>query len=253
MEHFLHNTSPQTVDDDVQPRHTPASQPFRAHQPFQQAQSFFYIDQAINNQFSHLADSTYQEILMGDYESIATPQMGELDSLIQPLMMQQPTQPMIGPQSMPQPSHSMSHSGVNHSLNLNSENMGFMMNPFEEIVPFTSGDFGTMTLAPSLQQPAFKPSVILPQRWPPNDNTISVEQDISLLALKQQIPFEYQAQHPPRVARPPARKRAPKTATMTAQKWGPAERRIRQLFLDEKRSYRDLMKIVNTEFEFGAK
>jgi hypothetical protein len=84
-------------------------------------------------------------------------------------------------------------------------------------------------------------------------NTISVEQNISPFVLKHQAPLEYQAQHAARAARPPARKRAPKTATMSAQKWAPAEGRIRQLFLHEERSYKDLMETVNTEFGFWAK
>jgi hypothetical protein len=50
-----------------------------------------------------------------------------------------------------------------------------------------------------------------------------------------------------------ARKRAPKVPTMSAEKWEPANSRIRQFFVDGQCSYKEVMDIVNKEFEFTAK
>jgi hypothetical protein len=223
MERFLHTTLPETVDDAVQAHFKPAYQSFRMQQPFPSTQSSFFMNEAINNQLSHFANGRYLEAPMYDLESIVSPQIGELDSITQSPMMQQPRQSIFASQSMPQPFRSMGYSSTNHSASLNSgSNADWKMQPFKEILPFTSKDFNTMMLSASLQLTASRP-------------------------------LNYQSQSPPRIARQSARKRASKAATMSAQKWAPAEGRIRQLFLDEERSYKDLMETVNKEFGFGAK
>ena len=181
MEHVLHTTLPEKEDDAVQARCRPASQPFRTQQHFPWAQPSFLMHQAINNELSHLTDGTYQEAPMDDLESIISPQVGELDPTIRSLM-QQPMQPMFGSRSMPQPSRSMSDSSTNHSTCLNpGANADLKIQLFEEILPIASGDFRTMMLSPSLQQPAFRPSVIPLWRWPP-DPIPFLSSKISLLS-----------------------------------------------------------------------
>lgn len=51
---------------------------------------------------------------------------------------------------------------------------------------------------------------------------------------------------------PPAKKRAPKAPKMDANKWAPAETRIRQLFVDDGLPYNELRNIINKEFGFSA-
>ncbi|KAF4629078.1 hypothetical protein G7Y89_g9078 [Cudoniella acicularis] len=48
------------------------------------------------------------------------------------------------------------------------------------------------------------------------------------------------------------RKRAPKAPTMTAEIWKPCEPRIKQLYADEGRSYKELGEVINKEFGLTA-
>lgn len=48
------------------------------------------------------------------------------------------------------------------------------------------------------------------------------------------------------------RKRAQKAATMSPEKWAPAENRLRQLYLIEEASIKSTMKTINREFGFTA-
>lgn len=73
----------------------------------------------------------------------------------------------------------------------------------------------------------------------------------------------FQAQSNPLMARPslcqlqthqsPTRKRALKASTMSAEKWKPSESRIKQLYVYEDKSIKELREIVNKEFGFEAK
>jgi len=49
-----------------------------------------------------------------------------------------------------------------------------------------------------------------------------------------------------------ARKRAPKASTMSAKKWEPCENRLRQLYVNERKSIEEVREIVNKEFRLSA-
>jgi hypothetical protein len=50
----------------------------------------------------------------------------------------------------------------------------------------------------------------------------------------------------------PPRKRAPKSQTMSAKRWRPCEARLKQLYVHDGKSLRELCEIVNSEFGLTA-
>ena len=75
--------------------------------------------------------------------------------------------------------------------------------------------------------------------------------------------FSFQAQNNLHMVNPPqyelqtvrssTGKRGPKAPTMTAKKWEPSETRIRELWVHQEKSIRELREMVNEEFGFAAK
>lgn len=182
MEQFLYTTPLETVDENFQARHRPPSQQFKTLQSFPGVEPSLSANHNINNLVPQFADGTVQ--------------MGDLDTMMQSSVMEQPMRPMFGRRIMPQPSLSMNHATTSQGIKFNPGTSSFVR--------------------------------------------------------EHQVPVENQPQHPSGAAQPPARKRAPKASTMSAKKWKHAEGRIRQLFVDEESSIRDLMDTVNKEFGFTA-
>ncbi|KAF4637156.1 hypothetical protein G7Y89_g909 [Cudoniella acicularis] len=120
---------------------------------------------------------------------------------------------------------------------------------FENITSAGAGEFDTTMLSSGLQQSLFRP-LIAPQTCSLVMNTLCSEKGPSSFMG----PTDNQPQHPLRVVHRAARKRAPKAPTISPKKWEPAEGRIRQLFVDEERTYKDVMATVNKdERQYKAK
>lgn len=77
-----------------------------------------------------------------------------------------------------------------------------------------------------------------------HDGPVLLENNLSAPGLLQDLP---------QLSSSSARKRAPKAPTMSAKRWRPAEDRIKELYVHEDKSIKQLRDIVNGEFDFEAK
>lgn len=70
---------------------------------------------------------------------------------------------------------------------------------------------------------------------------------------QQSLPVDNLPPNCRKVSQSSARKRAPKAPTMSANSWKPYERRIQQLYVQERKPLKELREIVNREFGITAK
>jgi hypothetical protein len=110
--------------------------------------------------------------------------------------------------------------------------------------------------SPGLQQLPFGPpalptadTAVLPDWWSAQN---WLDQTSAIFPIQSHLPLGYQPQCPPEPVQPTGQKRAPKAPTMSAEKWKPAEGRIRQLYTNEEKTIKDLAEIINKEFGFTA-
>jgi hypothetical protein len=236
------------ADEDFQSGHRPTSQPFQPFQPVSWAQPSPRIDFTTNNQLNWFTDGAAQDLTFEDCENTTSVGTGKFDTMMLSSGLQQPVQALFEPLVMPQPSRLMDYSSNNQSIEFNpGTNEDLAIQDREDMMPITEGGLDTTMLLSGLQQSIFRP-LIAPQTCSPAMNTVYYEQGPSSFM----VPTDNQLQHPPRVVHLAARKRAPKAPTMSVKKWEPAEGRIRQLFVDEERTYEDVMDTVNKEFGFTA-
>jgi Clr5 domain len=159
--------------------------------------------------------------------------------------MQQPVQALF----QPQPSCLLGHSSNNQRFEFNpSTKEDLVMQARESMIPITVGGPNTTMFSSGVQQPIPRP-FIAPPTCSPAMNVVRPEQDRSSFMT----PTDNQPQQPFEVVHQVSRKRAPRVSTMSAEKWEPAESRIRQLFVDEERTYKEVMDTVNKEFGFKAR
>lgn len=128
---------------------------------------------------------------------------------------------------------------------------------FGNTMSFTKRELHVMP-SPGLQQLPFGPpalptagTAVLPDWWSAQ-NWTSLNQTSALFPIQSHLPVGYQPQCLPEPVQLPGQKRAPKAPTMSAEKWKPAEGRIRQLYTNEEKTIKDLMEIINKEFGFTA-
>lgn len=235
------------ADEDFQSGHRPTSQPFQMFQPVSWAQSS-RMDFTTNNQLSRFADGAAQDLTFEDCGNIMSIGTGKFDTMMLSSGLQQPVQALFEPPVMPQPSRLMDYSSNNQSIEFNpGTNEDLAIQDREDMIPITEGGLDMTMLSSGLQQSTFRPS-IAPQTCSPAMNTVCSEQGPSSFM----VPTDNQPQHPSGVVHLAARKRAPKAPTMSVKKWEPAKGRIRQLFVDEERTYKNVMDTVNKEFGFTA-
>jgi Clr5 domain len=159
--------------------------------------------------------------------------------------MQQPVQALF----QPQPSCLLGHSSNNQRIEFTpSTKEDLVMQDCEYMIPIIVGGPNTTTFSSGEQQPILRP-FIAPLTCSPAMNIVRSEQD----GTSFMTPTDNQPQPPLEVVHPVSRKRAPRVSTMSAEKWEPAESRIRQLFVDEERTYKEVMDTVNKEFGFKAR
>lgn len=159
--------------------------------------------------------------------------------------MQNPVQALF----QPQPSCLLGHSSDTQIIEFNpSTNEDLVMQDREYMIPITVGKPNTTMFSSGVQQPILRP-FIAPPTCSPAMNIVRSEQDPS----SSMTPTDNQPQQLLEVGHPVSRKRAPRVSTMSAEKWEPAESRIRQLFVDEERTYKEVMDTVNKEFGFKAR
>ena len=159
--------------------------------------------------------------------------------------MQQPVPALFHPQ----PSCLLGHSSNNQRIEITpSIKEALVMQDREYMIPITVGGPNTTMFSSGVQQPILGP-FIAPPTCSTAMNFVRPEQDRSSFMT----PTDNQPQQPLEVVHPVSRKRAPRVSTMSAEKWEPAESRIRQLFVDEERTYKEVMDTVNKEFGFKAR
>jgi hypothetical protein len=95
------------------------------------------------------------------------------------------------------------------------------------------------------------PTTLYPQPFGSNSNPLN--QSLSSSLKRHRPPMLSLFQRIPQDGRSPVKKRAPKSSTMNAKSWAPAEKRIRQLWVEEELPYKIVMETVNREFTFTAK
>ncbi|RDL34706.1 uncharacterized protein BP5553_07834 [Venustampulla echinocandica] len=77
----------------------------------------------------------------------------------------------------------------------------------------------------------------------PNDVVFQAQDNLTVNNPSQDQPQPFQSS---------TRKRRPKAPEMSAERWAPCESRIRELFVDEGKPYKELRETINREFELEA-
>ena len=247
----------------------PTSQLLSSFQPLSSAQASVlknFNDNNLHNQFTHPA---FENPICVCPEDITSLQIEGPDTMMPLSGLHQSIQAMFWPLVESQPSLSLNQTprliDVNDQDLTCDQDFGsdldFQMGLSNPIMPTLglpqppqawSGpsahlfrQSNTTTSSSHLDQSTFGP-LTLPQ------NALSLGATTSSFVTQHQLEAENNAQQSFRAAQPATRKRAPKASTMSAKKWEPAESRIRQLFLNEERNYKEVMDIVNQEFGFTA-
>ncbi|KUJ18790.1 uncharacterized protein LY89DRAFT_717327 [Mollisia scopiformis] len=242
----------------------PTSQLSPSFQPLYSAQAPVLKNFNNNNPHNQFTHPVIGIPICAYPENITSLQMEGSDTMMPVSGLHQSMQAMFGPLVESQPSLSLDQTRLidvndqdltcdqNSGSDLNFQ-MG-LSNPLMQIVELPqppqawSGPsahlFGQLNTS-HLDQSTFG-LLTLPQ------NALGLGATPSSLVTPHQLEAESHAQQSFGAAQPAPRKRAPKASTMSAEKWEPAESRIRQLFLDEERSYKEVMDIVNQEFGFTA-
>ncbi len=230
-------------DDDIRFR-WPASglnQRFQMSQPSpgsQEAQSSGAIAYDLDALAFPFGIGTGQDVQMDNLESSMLLSTEEVDVMMQLPLMQLQAQSMFSPQVMPQSTPFFANGFTQApSSNVGLDN-AMTFHHFQQSMSFAQEVM--TTASPWLQQGSIEPK-ITPQTLQPGRN-LTFEN----ASFTNNRPPQLGSMHPPR------RKRAPKAPTMSAKKWAPAEERIRQLFLEEGSTYKDLTDTVNEEFGFTA-
>ncbi len=264
-----HDTSIEDADGELPSGGRLTSQLSAPFQPLYSAQASVlknFKDNNPHNQFTHPAFENPTCSFPGNITSL---QMEGCDAMIQLSGLHQPMQAMFWPLVESQPSLSLDQSprliDVDDQYLTCDQGFGwdldFQMGLSNHIVPAlglpqppqawpgplacTYGQSNTTMSSSNLDQSTFGP-LTLPQ------NASDLGATPSSFVTQHQLEAENLAKQSFGAAQPAPRKRAPKASTMSAKKWEPAESRIRQLFLDEERSYKEVMDIVNQEFGFTA-
>lgn len=241
----MEQQSLETTDDDAQVCQIPPYQILGLHQASNA------MNYTVDNHPPYLANSIDMDSMINNPQGILPSQIRGFDTMAQFSVMQPPVQSFFDLQDMPLSFFPDNQLDIDNNTFLNLDtHEDFTTQRIEESLPFTFDNPNTLMLSSPMQQ--LDSLVIQSQMSWPINNTFHFDYNTSSFAINHQIPRGDQPQDPSRLTHPPVNKRAPKTATMSAKRWAPAENRIRQLFLDEKKGYKDLAKIVNEEFGFIA-